>query len=415
MRLRTKIILPAAAFLCIVSIWFFTRPDNQSTDSQVDAAEKLPDKDSYEFLQALPYVQWSDAKGTERKKSVTLYDRKLASPGYNLYTNDEDEAYLMDMNGNRINTWNLTGKNNCEYAELLKDGSLLVVCANESILKVDWHSKKIWEHDLRVHHDVELLPDGSYLTLLRQKTTYKKLPVVFDSIIRVSPEGEILERWNTEERIQEIGRFHETHPMEIPGEAKFRKKWKKDVRVDYYHMNTIQLLPETELGKRDSRFAAGNLIVCFRNVNLIAILDSKTMKIVWSWGPGEIQLPHMPTMLPNGNILIFDNGSERLFSRVIELEPATGRIVWEYKGKPPRSFFSHWQGSAQRLPNGNTLICESTKAVVFEVTPQGKVVWRFWSPEVQNTRRKRIYRFLRLSPEYVEPILTQMQNRGEFN
>ena len=110
-------------------------------------------------------------------------------------------------------------------------------------------------------------------------------------------------------------------------------------------------------------------------------------------------------MLPDGNILVYDNGTRREYSRVIEVEPVTGRILWEYKGNPPRTFFSHWQGSAQRLPNGNTLICESTKAVVFEVTRAGKMVWKFWSPEVRKTRRKRIYRFMRLPKEQVDPIL----------
>jgi hypothetical protein len=31
----------------------------------------------------------------------------------------------------------------------------------------------------------------------------------------------------------------------------------------------------------------------------------------------------------------------------------------------------------QRLPNGNTLICEADPGRVFEVTPAGKVVWEY--------------------------------------
>ena len=136
------------------------------------------------------------------------------------------------------------------------------------------------------------------------------------------------------------------------------------------------------------------------------------MKIIWTWGPGQVQLPHMPTMLSSGHILIYDNGTEkRPYSRVIELEPVSGHILWEYKAKPPESFFSHWQGSAQRLPNGNTLICESTKALVFEVTRDGKIVWRFWSPEVKNTRRKRIYRFMRLPKDKVERNLAKVTHK----
>ena len=368
--------------------------------------------EDFEFLKALPYVQWTDTKGNENQRGVTLFDTKLAYNGYNIYTNDEDKVYLTDMRGKQINVWSLPGKNNCEYAELMPDGSVVVVCANQGIARLDWNSKLVWDHELRIHHDVELLPDGSYFTLLRQRTKYKSRWVVFDSIIHVSPSGEVLQRWNSADNVQKIAKFHAPHPMEVAGEEEIRKNWKKNVRIDYYHMNTVQLLPETELGRKDHRFRAGNLIVCFRNVNLIAILDRSTMEIVWTWGPGQVELPHMPTMLTNGNILIYDNGTQRKYSRIVELEPLTGRIAWEYKATPPRSFFSHWQGSAQRLPNGNTLICESTKAQVFEVTPEGKTVWKFWSPEVEKTRRKRIYRFLRLSPEFVDPILKKFAGKN---
>ena len=307
MKPVTKIILIAGLSICVAVLWAITRSPDQPAGTMenqgpsVKDNKKSPETDEYEFLKALPYVQWSETKGNEKQRGVTLYDQKLAYPGYNLYTNDEDEVYLTDMTGKRVNTWLLPGKNNCEYSELLDDGSLITVCANQAVVKVDWNSKPIWEHKLRVHHDLELLPDGTYLTLLRQSTKkHKSQWVVFDSIIQVSPEGEILKRWNSADKIEEIARFHPTHPMEASDGKKIRRRWKKQVRIDYYHMNTVQLLPETELGKRDPRFQAGNLIVCFRNVDLIAILDRRTMQIVWTWGPGQVELPHMPTMLPDG-------------------------------------------------------------------------------------------------------------------
>ena len=50
--------------------------------------------------------------------------------------------------------------------------------------------------------------------------------------------------------------------------------------------------------------------------------------------------------------------------RVVELDPVSREIVWTYTGSPPDSFYSKWRGSNQRLPNGNTLICESEKGHV---------------------------------------------------
>ena len=89
-------------------------------------------------------------------------------------------------------------------------------------------------------------------------------------------------------------------------------------------------MPETELGRKDVRFKAGNLLVCFRNVNLLAVLDGETYEIQWSWGPGVLDLPHQPTMLDTGRILVFDNGTYRNFSRVLEIGPITGDISWKY-------------------------------------------------------------------------------------
>jgi outer membrane protein assembly factor BamB len=101
--------------------------------------------------------------------------------------------------------------------------------------------------------------------------------------------------------------------------------------------------------------------------------------------------------LENGNILIFDNGRRRKYSRVIEFDPRVGKIVWQYKADPPGEFFSSTRGSAQRLANGNTLITESDKGRAFEVTPAGAVVWEFWSTDrrAENKERGAIYRMNR--------------------
>ena len=70
------------------------------------------------------------------------------------------------------------------------------------------------------------------------------------------------------------------------------------------------------------------------------------------------------------------------------------------KVRPGRSgtFFTEERGGAQRLPNGNTLIFESNKGHVFEVTEGGEIAWGFLNPEVKEGEKKRapIYRMLRI-------------------
>lgn len=56
------------------------------------------------------------------------------------------------------------------------------------------------------------------------------------------------------------------------------------------------------------------------------------------------------------------------------------QVVWSYRSKNNHSFFSQIGSSAQRLPNGNTLICSDTEGHLFEVTSSGQSVWEYINP-----------------------------------
>ena len=83
-------------------------------------------------------------------------------------------------------------------------------------------------------------------------------------------------------------------------------------------------------------------------------------------------------------------------------------IEWEYTAEPRESFFSPYISGAQRLPNGNTLICEGSKARLFEVTGEGEVVWDFVNLHRAPDSRGAIYRCLRYSPSEVAGLLTRI-------
>lgn len=58
----------------------------------------------------------------------------------------------------------------------------------------------------------------------------------------------------------------------------------------------------------------------------------------------------------------------------------SNQTVWMYATKSNQAFFSHIGSGAQRLPNGNTLICSMTEGHLFEVTPDGELVWEYICP-----------------------------------
>ena len=358
-----------------------------------------------EHLTALPYVAL-DPDADTSLRGVTRYDRDRAWPGFNLHTNDVNRVFLTDLNGSLVHGWQVPASyQRCEHAEFLDDGGILVVCVDQGLIRLDWSSRVVWEVKLQVHHDVTLRSDGSILVPYHTQQPWQGRNVWFDYILSLSPEGKILGRWSTFDHLEALRAHHDPSPLDTapgPGADPVPVSL---TGVDYYHLNTVEALPATPLGERDRRFRPGNILISLRNASVIMVLDREDFSIQWSWGRGELELQHMPTMLDSGHILIFDNGTYREWSRVVEMDPATGRIVWEYRGDPPEAFYSKWRGSNQRFPNGNTLICESERGHVFEVAENGEIVWEFWNPDLVGGSRRRIYRLLRVPAERVLPFL----------
>jgi hypothetical protein len=150
------------------------------------------------------------------------------------------------------------------------------------------------------------------------------------------------------------------------------------------------------------------------------------------WIIGQHHAHLIPKGLPGeGHILVFDNGGfagygapnavsptgikcvRRDYSRVLEYDPITLKIVWQYQYEDQDRpmpinayrFYSSFESSAQRLPNGNTLIAESAGGRILEVTAECDIVWEyvnpFWS---QFMNMNKIYRAYRLPYEWVPQL-----------
>jgi len=101
------------------------------------------------------------------------------------------------------------------------------------------------------------------------------------------------------------------------------------------------------------------------------IVVNQQGQILWQYGqagvtgagPNELNTPVFVIQLPSRNIMIVDQGN----NRVIEIT-RDGTIVWSYdQGLSGAAF-------ASRLPNGDTLITDSSHSRVIEVTPKKQVV-----------------------------------------
>ncbi|NOY81424.1 MAG: hypothetical protein GXP31_10525 [Kiritimatiellaeota bacterium] len=359
---------------------------------------------------------------------VTIYNPSKAWKGYTLFSEtfaepvwkkgQETVIHLIDMEGEPAHTWRQDRTTVQSHAQLLPNGNLLypthdrsdiTMCDNVGLYELAPDSSLVWSYRCRVDHDFQILPNGNLRIHTITENVWPALGTELKRhpyMIEVTRDKELVWEWRGEEHLDELQAL-----LSTDGWAHLMERATGQFAFDWAHNNTLQLIPPNAAYEREKaagvrpRFKPGNIVFSYRSVDVIGVIDYPSGEIVWAWGPGVLDGQHKPHMLPNGRILIFDNGTLRKYSRVIELDPLTEKIVWEYRADPPESFFSPYISGAQRLPNGNTLVCEGGRARFFEVTPGGEIVWEFRNAHNHPNGRRAIYRCLRYSPEYVRPLL----------
>jgi hypothetical protein len=356
-------------------------------------------------------------------QGVTQHKPDAAYQGYTLFCPTGAEPpgkeqpghaiYLIDMDGRIAHEWEVRTSVQ-SYCRLQPNGNLLYPTHDRSevaqgtcgLREIDRQSKVVWSYRCRIDHDFQVLDNGN---LLLHTITDNMCPALGPELRRhpylleITRDKELIWEWHGEEHLEELENL-------LP-----REQWQHvmsrahdEFAFDWAHNNTCQVIHPNATWQKEKAdgaipvFKPGNILISYRSSDVIAVIDRESGRIVWAWGPGILDGQHKPHMLANGNILIFDNGTLRGYSRVIELNPLSGEIDWEYTAEPKESFLSRYISSAQRLPNGNTLICEGGRRRLFEVTPGKDVVWEFVNPHGPPAS---IYRCLRYSPEYVTPVL----------
>jgi hypothetical protein len=345
----------------------------------------------------------------KKRAGVTLLKRDKCDSSYRLYSSRGTEvAHIIDLDGRDVHKWSYPQGHTWHLAEMLPNGHLVAIIKDVMILELDWDSKLLWKAKLRAHHDFARLSNGNTLVVSRRPlpnpwTNSGRLTC--DTLVELTPDNKVVWEWKVEEHAREIAQHVS---LQMPPSKLFS---------DWPHINTIEVLPDGPAAKKDPRFKASNLLFCGRHIDTIGVIDRQSGKVIWAWGPGKLLGPHMPTMLPNGHLLIYDNGSNRStqvrrYTRIIELDPVTEKIVWEYKAKPPKHFFSRARGSNVRLPNGNTLVAESDPGRFFEVTPQGEMVWEFYNPDLhKNGSRMSLYRTLSYTRDLVDRLVEKHKKK----
>lgn len=359
---------------------------------------------------------------------VTIYRPDKAYNSYVLFDGRDTHSYLIDMNGTDIKVWDYAGF----PAEIIdpnltngERGHVFVqkepeIFHNKTLLELNWEGDIVWEWGLKApggsahqNHAQCRLANGNTLLL---SSVERLIPEVSDkpqrdqAFYEVNPRGEIVWQWVCSDHLDALGLSHTAKELMVSTRMR--------PRGYLLVLNSMAPLgPNKWYSAGDARFHPDNIMTSSRDANVMAIVEKGTGNIVWRMGPefsasydyskrtsssnvprpvetivGQHSAHMIRKGLPGaGNILVFDNQGPAGFppaylavqggSRVLEIDPTTQEIVWQYDAtysdQPVWMFFSSFISNAERLPNGNTLICEGMHGRIFQVTPEGEIVWEY--------------------------------------
>jgi len=335
----------------------------------------------------------------------------------------------------------------------------------------DWQGNPVWQFQHSgptycLHHDIERLPNGNILMIAWElKTMAEAIAAGFradkaltqttiwpEKIIEVRPTGrdggEIVWEWHVwDHLVQDFDSSKPNYgdPAKQPELIDVNHTLVAG-NPDWLHANAIAYNPKLD-----------QIILSLRSMSEVWIIDHSTTTaeaashgggrsgkggdLLYRWGNPQtyragtakdqrLFLQHNAHWIPDGlagagNILIFNNGGGlRDYSSVDEIVPpkvdakgnypmtngvwGPSKAKWSYVAPTPTDFYAQAVSGAQRLPNGNTLICSGTNGWSFEVTAKGTTVWEYVNPDSASgiahqgdlPKRNAMFRSPRYPPGY---------------
>ncbi|MEU4359955.1 arylsulfotransferase family protein [Streptomyces virginiae] len=285
------------------------------------------------------------------------------------------------------------------HVEVAPDGSLFAIVPLHTLLKLAPDSTLTWRADLPAHHDLALGPHGEIYVLTEEPRpvpcTGGSHVLLDNSITVLGPDGQLRDAHSLYEilttnpeleslingainRHRDAGRTADSSVLapRLEGANGWRRgrdisrllRSRPGSPSDILHTNTLEILPAHPAGL----WTAGDVLVSLRELDLIAVLDLRAGAVRWWWGPGELSGQHQPSAQPNGTILVFDNGRRAGRSRILEIEPVTRAVVWQYEP----GLFCEMAGGCERLADGTVLISYAQAGRALIVDRDGRERWQ---------------------------------------
>jgi len=340
------------------------------------------------------------------------------------------------------------------------------------VQKLDWDGSVLWEYQyydsVRLqHHDIEPMPNGNVLLLAwENKSRAEAIAAGQDStflgdslcpmhLVEVQPTGpttgDIVWEWHAwDHLIQDHDAAKDNYGVVEDHPELIDLNFPPDHSAsDWNHGNSVTYNPDLD-----------QVLVSSRTFSEVWVIDHSTTSaeaashaggnsgkggdLLYRWGNpqayragtvddqefiGQHDARWIDPGSPGaGNIMVFNNGLGRPEGNYSTVDvivppvdglgnytpPAPGEpfgpvaVDWMYIADPPENFYSGSLSGAERLPNGNTLICSGSSGEFFEVTLDGEIVWRYVNPmrpigpltQGEAPANNIVFRVVRYAPDY---------------
>lgn len=368
------------------------------------------------------------------------------SAGYTLFTSlNDDRVFLMNNCGEVLNQWDFSGLIG-RQVYLLENGNLLQSSGLNADIR-DWNNNVLWSLDyltffgFRIHHDIEPLPNGNFLVLVRDPytdvemfaqgmdTSYPEDSLVLERLIEIEPVGtnsaNIVWEWKLfDHLVQDFDGSKPNFGTVADNPQLLDMNYEDGHGSNPIHANAIDYNADLD-----------QIAISARHLSEVFILDHSTTTaqaathtggtygkggdFLWRWGNPEVynhgtisdrQLgrqhdikwitegPHQ------GKMSVFSNdgyGTDLTFSsiHIIDQNDTNGVYSLNASGKfLPEDYFWSYDGTilgevmegssrcgVQIMANGNALINETGKGRYTEVDGSGNVVWVYIVPTAANS------------------------------
>ncbi len=284
---------------------------------------------------------------------VDIVDEAALAPGTVFFTDGSDQTRprIVEVNRQGEVVWQyhvpseMVEGTALMDAERTPDGGAVFIVDGVGAFEVDADGEPVRAFEsLLPSHDIDLLPDGSWL-LTNGWARFGE-----PHFMKVDAGGDVTWTWD--------GLDQYDYP---PYNAVYKEGW--------IHANGAQLQDD------------GTMLVSLRNFNVTALLDERGEPL-WEvgysaitrdptltesfYGAAEGRNPHEPELTEDGTLLVALHSP----GSVVEIDIATREVIWSWV---PEADDSVGIRDVNRLPNGNTLI--TTAFSIVEIDPTGTTVW----------------------------------------